>query len=167
MSFIKELDYDQNDISKVDFCQFSVLSPEDIEKRSVAEIVTQETYENDNPKIGGLFDARMGILDLGKLCPTDNLDSRLCPGYFGHINLAVPVFYVHFIDYIKKILKSVCYKCSNILLTKEELKNLPKKSNNRLLYIYKLSAKKKRDYVIFVIENNQIILKKIINQFVN
>ena len=144
MSFIRELDYDQNDISKVDFCQFSVLSPEDIEKRSVAEIVTQETYENDNPKIGGLFDARMGILDLGKLCPTDNLDSRLCPGYFGHINLAVPVFYVHFIDYVKKILKSVCYKCSNILLTEEELKNLPKKSNNRLLYIYKLSSKKKR-----------------------
>ena len=59
MSFMKQLEYDQNEINKVNFCQFSVLSPEEIEKRSVAEIVTQETYENDNPKIGGLFDARM------------------------------------------------------------------------------------------------------------
>ena len=42
--------------------QFSVLSPDEIRRRSVAEIYTQETYENDKPKIGGLFDPRMGVL---------------------------------------------------------------------------------------------------------
>ena len=48
--------------------QFSVMSPEEIERRSVAEIVTQETYDGDIPKVGGLFDRRMGVLDFGKLC---------------------------------------------------------------------------------------------------
>ena len=33
MSFMKQLEYDQNEINKVNFCQFSVLSPEEIEKR--------------------------------------------------------------------------------------------------------------------------------------
>ena len=30
--------------------QFSVMSPKEIESRSVAEIVTQETYDGDVPK---------------------------------------------------------------------------------------------------------------------
>ena len=141
---MKELSYNEKEIQKIDFCQFSIFSPEEIEKRSVAEIVTQETYENDNPKIGGLFDARMGVLDFGKLCPTDSLDSRLCPGYFGHIKLAVPVFYVHFINYILKILKCVCYRCSNILLEEDELKTLPKKPFNRFVYVLNICGKKQR-----------------------
>ena len=144
MSLNTELDYDGNDISKVKNCQFSILSPEEIINRSVAEIVTQETYENDIPKIGGLFDARMGVLDFGKLCPTDNLDSKFCPGYFGHIKLAMPVFYVHFINYIIKILKCVCYRCSNCLLNEDEIKKLPKKPYNRFVYVLNLCTKKVR-----------------------
>ena len=81
MSIFQELDYNPN-IDNVVGVQFSVLSPDEIRRRSVAEIYTQETYDGDNPKIGGLFDPRMGILDHGKFCPTDNLDNRNCPGYF-------------------------------------------------------------------------------------
>ena len=29
----------------------------------------------------------MGVSEYGKICPTDGLDSRECPGYFGHIEL--------------------------------------------------------------------------------
>ena len=78
MSYHKELDYTHN-IDKVVGFQFSMMSPEDILKYSVAEIITQETYDGDNPKIGGLFDLRMGVLDHGKLCPTDGLDKNHTP----------------------------------------------------------------------------------------
>ena len=30
----------------------------------------------------------MGVNDHGKICPTDGLDNKFCPGYFGHIELA-------------------------------------------------------------------------------
>ena len=96
MSMFQELDYHAN-INKIVGVQFSITSPDEIRRRSVAEIYTNETYDGDNPKVGGLFDPRLGVLDHGKKCPTDELDNRHCPGYFGHIGLAKPVFHHHFL----------------------------------------------------------------------
>ena len=49
--------------SKIVGVQFSILSPDEIRKASVAEITNRDTYENNKPKIGGLFDPRMGVLE--------------------------------------------------------------------------------------------------------
>ena len=130
MSIFQELDYNSN-IDIVVGVQFSVLSPDEIRRRSVAEIFTQETYDGDTPKIGGLFDPRMGILDHGKICPTDQLDNRHCPGYFGHIELALPVFHIQYLKYIIQTLKAVCWKCSKLLI------------DPRILILEKLLIKKK------------------------
>ena len=110
----------ENAINKVVGIQFGVMSPEEILNSSVAEIHTQETYDGNIPKIGGLFDPRMGILDHCQLCPTDNLNNKESPGYFGHIRLAHPVFNMQFIMYICKILKCVCIRCSKIRVAKEK-----------------------------------------------
>ena len=107
MSMFQELEYNA-DIERVGGVQFSILSPAEIRRRSVAEVYTNETYDGDQPKVGGLFDPRMGVLDHGKKCPTDELDNRHCPGYFGHIDLAKPVFHIHFLKYTLKTLQSVC-----------------------------------------------------------
>ena len=101
---IKDLEFN-SDIDKVVGIQFSLFSPEEIERKSVAEITTHETYDGDIPKIGGLFDPRMGVLENGLICPTDELDNRFCPGYFGHIKLARPVFHYQFKSYIEKDFK--------------------------------------------------------------
>ena len=87
--------------SKIIGIQFSILSPDEIRKGSVAEITSRDTYINNKPVIGGLFDPRMGVLDHGKKCPTDELDNRHCPGYFGHIELAKPLFYHQFFETVK------------------------------------------------------------------
>ena len=42
--------------SKIIGVQFSMLSPEEIRKNSVAEITSRDTYNNNKPVIGGLFD---------------------------------------------------------------------------------------------------------------
>ena len=81
----------ERNTSKIIGIQFSILSPEEIRKSSVAEIQTRDTYVNNKPVINGLFDPRMGVIDHGKICPTDGLDNRFCPGYFGHIELCRPV----------------------------------------------------------------------------
>ena len=147
MSMFQELEYNVN-IEKVGGVQFSILSPAEIRRRSVAEIYTNETYDSDIPKTGGLFDPRMGVLDHGKKCPTDELDNRHCPGYFGHIELAKPVFHIHFLKYTIKTLQSVCCRCSKLLISSEsdELKKIcnTKKGVNRFLQVTALCSKIKR-----------------------
>ena len=60
--------------SRIIGLQFSLLSPEEIRKGSVANIVSRDTYVNNKPVIGGLFDPRMGVLEPGLICPSDGLD---------------------------------------------------------------------------------------------
>ena len=105
--------------SKIIGVQFGIMSPEEIVKQSVVEVTSHETYERDEPTIKGLFDPRMGVLDIGKVCRTCGLKNKDCPGHFGHITLAKPVFYQQFLTYVLKILKFVCIRCSKILINKE------------------------------------------------
>jgi len=102
--------------------QFSMLSPEEIVKGSVAKIETKDMYYNNAPVINGLFDPRMGVLEKGLICPTDGLDYMETPGYFGHIELAKPVFFIQYINTIQKILRCVCFKCSKLLISKSKFK---------------------------------------------
>jgi DNA-directed RNA polymerase II subunit RPB1 len=136
-----------SNIEKVIGVQFGIMGPEEIRNRSVVKIVTQETYNGNEPVIGGLFDPRMGVLDHGKICPTDGLNNKRCPGYFGHIEMARPVFHIHFLSTTIKILKCVCYRCSNLLVDKNSdlVRNLlEKKGKHRWAEIYSLSQKIKK-----------------------
>ena len=55
--------------SKIIGIQFSILSPDEIRRSSVAEITSRDTYINSRPVLNGLFDPRMGILEPGIICP--------------------------------------------------------------------------------------------------
>jgi DNA-directed RNA polymerase II subunit RPB1 len=131
--------------SKIIGVQFSILSPEEIERMSVAEITSKETYTGIKPKVGGLFDTRMGILEPGLICPTDGQNYIDCPGYFGHIKLARPVFYIQYLSTILKILKCVCIKCSKLLIDKEaHLNLLTYPPSERWDSVYEIASKVKR-----------------------
>ena len=95
--------------SRVLAIQFSVLSPGEIRKQSVCEITTRDTYSNGRPVLNGLFDPRMGTVEPGLVCPTDGHDYMTTPGYFGHLELAQPVFYIQFLSTVIKILRCVCF----------------------------------------------------------
>jgi len=129
MSIYAELSYNDQkvEIQEVKGIQFSILSPEEIIKRSVVKITKTDTYTGNEPVIGGLFDSRMGVLEHNKICSTCEQKNVFCPGHFGHIELAKPVFHAMFFDIVKKILKCVCYRCSRILISPhtqhEDLKN--------------------------------------------
>tara|TARA_B100000886_G_scaffold336333_1_gene294909 strand:+ start:9116 stop:13621 length:4506 start_codon:yes stop_codon:yes gene_type:complete len=110
--------------SKIIGIQFSILSPDEIRRSSVAEITSRDTYENNKPKVGGLFDPRMGVLEPGLICPTDGLDYIQTPGYFGHVELVKPVYYIQYLNVVLKMLKCVCFKCSKLLISKEKHKHL-------------------------------------------
>ena len=131
--------------SKVIGIQFSILSPEEIRKSSVAEITSRDTYINNKPVIGGLFDPRMGVLEPGLICPTDGLDYMQTPGYAGHIELARPVFYIQYLSTIQKCMKCVCFKCSKLLVSKDKYKQALKlQGEARWKYVFALCGKVKR-----------------------
>ena len=112
----------QEEVSTISGIQFGILSPEEILKRSVVSINEPTLYDSSGePKLSGLFDPRMGILEHGKICPTDGLNNKECPGYFGHIDLARPVFYIQYLNVVIKILRCTCIKCSKLLISKDKI----------------------------------------------
>ena len=148
MSLYRELSYD-HDFDQIKGIQFCVLSAEEIEKRSVAEIFKTETYNGNVPVHSGLFDPRMGVIDYNQVCVTCEQKNTFCPGHFGHIKLAKPVFYIQFFDTVRRVLKCVCTRCSKLLVDpdSDEVKAILNKKisrQKRWEAIYKICSKKKR-----------------------
>jgi DNA-directed RNA polymerase II subunit RPB1 len=125
--------------------QFSILSPDEIRNSSVAEITSRDTYINNKPVIGGLFDPRMGVLEPGLVCLTDGLDYLKTPGYFGHIELAKPVYYIQYLPVVIKILRCVCFKCSKLKISKETYSNaMNYPEDARWKYVFGIASGVKR-----------------------
>ncbi len=114
-------------VKSIDAIRFSVWSPTEIRKYSVAEITAPETYDEDGMAVqGGLMDGRLGTLEPGQKCLTCGNTAARCPGHFGHIELAEPVLHIAFIDNIYKLLLATCRSCSRLKLPQEDLDEFSK-----------------------------------------
>ncbi|KAH7027444.1 uncharacterized protein B0I36DRAFT_247102 [Microdochium trichocladiopsis] len=104
-------------LKTVEEIQFGLLSPEEIKNMSVAHIMYPETMDETRtkPRQNGLNDPRLGSVDRGFKCATCLETIAECPGHFGHIELAKPVYHPGFIKKVKKILEMVCHNCSKVL----------------------------------------------------
>jgi DNA-directed RNA polymerase II subunit RPB1 len=116
-----------SDIQPIVGIQFGIFSPDEIEKRSVVEVTNAGTYDGNEPRIGGLFDPRMGVLDNGKTCRSCGQTNHNCPGHFGHFRLARPVYFIQFFPYVLNVLNCVCVRCSKLLVDKELRKDVMKR----------------------------------------
>jgi DNA-directed RNA polymerase II subunit RPB1 len=47
-----------------------------------------------------------------------------CPGHFGHIELAKPVYHVGYIDQVVKLLRCVCFHCSRLMVDRKKAKRI-------------------------------------------
>ncbi|KAJ3172288.1 DNA-directed RNA polymerase II subunit rpb1 [Geranomyces variabilis] len=102
-------------LRKTQKVQFGVLSPEDTKAMSVVKVEHSEFYETENnPKQGGLLDRRLGTTDRNFKCATCDENMTDCPGHFGHIDLAKPVFHAGMIKKVKKVLECVCSNCGKL-----------------------------------------------------
>ena len=116
-----------SDIEPIVGIQFGIFSPEEIERRSVVEITNAGTYDGNEPRIGGLFDPRMGVLDNGKTCRSCGQTNHSCPGHFGHFKLARPVYSIQFFPKIIDVLKCTCVRCSKLLIDKNLHKDIQRR----------------------------------------
>merc|ERR1719312_2344840 len=125
--------------------------PEEIRRMSVTEggIKYPEVYERGRPKLGGLMDPRQGAVDRASRCQTCAGNMTECPGHFGHIDLAKPVFHPGFLTKTMKMLRCVCFYCSKLLVTptNPKIKEIVMKSKGqprkRITHIYDLCKGKK------------------------
>jgi len=104
--------------------QFGIANPENLLKRSVVEVTTDKTYQNNQPIANGVFDARFGVIENGKVCPTCKQTNQYCPGHFGHIRLARPVYLYQFFDMVEKLANVICLSCSKILADEDTVRAL-------------------------------------------
>jgi DNA-directed RNA polymerase subunit A' len=111
---------------------FSVFSPSEVRRYSVAEVTQPETYDEDGmPVQGGLMDSRLGTLEPGQKCGTCGSTAGRCPGHFGHIELAEPVLHISFVDEINRLVQTTCRSCGRILLPQQELDAYRAKTSSR------------------------------------
>ena len=82
----------------------------------MAHITGSQTVVAGKPEQNGLSDPKMGPVDKLAKCPTDAAGLQDCPGYFGHIELAKPMFHIGFLTTVMKVLRCVSYHSSRILV---------------------------------------------------
>lgn len=102
--------------ARLDTIQFGILSPQEIIKQSVCEVM--------NSRLSGpnsVYDERMGVLENGKICETCQKNNKECIGHFGHIVLNIPIIHPLFYKSVLNILRCICYRCSKLLATKDQL----------------------------------------------
>ncbi len=108
----------------IDGIKFGIMSPQEIRKRSVVEIRTADTYDEDGVPIpSGLMDGRLGTLEPRQRCKTCGNMASLCPGHFGNIELAAPVIHVEFAKIIYNLLRATCRRCGRVLLKDNDIKS--------------------------------------------
>jgi len=108
--------------------KFSCLSPEEITKMSVVNVITADTYDDESRPIDrGLMDTRMGVIEPGIRCKTCGCNSNDCPGHFGRIELARPVIHVGFIKDIKMLLECTCSNCGRLMLNADQVEQSKRK----------------------------------------
>jgi len=102
--------YSRVRLRRIKKLQFGVVDPNELRQCSVTQAITvngrqipagvtrYETQINGQPVYGGVNDPRLG-----------NLHDKSDPGYFGHLQLAKPVYHQGYFNVALKTLRCVCF----------------------------------------------------------
>lgn len=106
--------YSKAPLRTVKEIQFGLFAPEEIKRMSVvhieypetlvgnprkhdaiaARLTTSQDDQRQRPRTKGINDPRLGTIDRQYNCETCEEGPKECPGHFGHIELASPVFHI-------------------------------------------------------------------------
>ncbi|ONL97766.1 DNA-directed RNA polymerase I subunit 1 isoform X1 [Zea mays] len=107
---------------EVDSIHFSFYSDDEIKRISIKKITKSERLDAKNlPVPGGLLDPAMGPINDIDICKSCGQHSVRCPGHFGHIELAKPLFNPLLFMSLKNLLHVTCFHCHKFRLNKEQV----------------------------------------------
>ena len=78
------------------------------------------------------MDPALGAIDRSLPCASCGMDEQECPGHFGHLELAKPMYHTSFIKTTLKTLRCVCFSCSEILADEPPPDGQPTQDSRRL-----------------------------------
>ena len=99
--------------------EFGTIGEREVRAMSVAKITDVALYERGVPKDHGINSLLLGTCDPRVRCKTCRHSVTTCPGHWGHMELAQPVYHPLFLDYTVKVLRCVCFFCSQLLRPRE------------------------------------------------
>ena len=103
--------------------RLGILSDTEVRRMSVAEIKSEHLLDrNMQPQFEGIHDPRMGTTDRDALCGTCGCSYIECPGHFGHIELAQPVYHAGYCTAVLNVLRSICCECGALRLRDKGLR---------------------------------------------
>ena len=96
---------------------FGFFSGSELLSLSVAPLTNPHTFDSlHQPVPNGLYDERMGPLDLHDRCVTCGLTQSACLGHLGHIALTLPVYQPLLFSLSYQLLKAKCWHCHRLKL---------------------------------------------------
>lgn len=104
------------DYSEIQSIKFGVLSTEEIERTAVCMV---DNANIDGP--GSVYDERMGVIENGKRCLSCDQTNKFCPGHYGAIRLAHPIFHPMYYRHTVVLLNTFCTHCSRLYVSAEHL----------------------------------------------
>jgi DNA-directed RNA polymerase beta' subunit len=117
---------------------FDVFGTEEIARLAVLRVNNPNCFTGGQPVSGSCCDLRLGTTDARLVCKTCGQNSRTCGGHYGVIPLAYPVYHVCFLPVVLRVLRLVCYFCSELLLSapqREALQNQARRDRKRCLVL--------------------------------
>ncbi|KAL8233022.1 hypothetical protein R6Q57_002800 [Mikania cordata] len=133
ISFTKQPYVEDAGPRRIKSIKFSLLSDADVLKMGEVQVSRSQYYggeDSKGPVANGLLDPHMGPPNKFGTCETCHGKFENCPGHFGYMKLALPVYNVGYLSHIVDILKCICKFCSRILLPEEERVDFMKKMKN-------------------------------------
>ena len=124
--------------------EFGVFSPDEIKRFAVVNVTEPSMYTASLPIANGTADHRMGSVDRRLACGTCKQGINECPGHAGMIVLNFPVIHPSFLDTILKLLKSVCFFCSELLLSDTDKAQIRKAKDRKQKLILGASLSKNK-----------------------
>lgn len=130
---------------KIESFRIKYYSYEELKSSSVVEInqelktsnsIKDTDLESVNALLNTVMDPRMGVYSDIRICSTCGQNTINCPGHHGFIELAKKILHPEGIEFIIKILESICNDCSDLLLDFNtiEKRGIMKKTGKTRLY---------------------------------
>lgn len=107
----------------IDRASFSIWSREEIKRISVKKVTEPKSFEKGGTMHpDGLYSRSMGVCKKFEICSTCGLTDISCPGHYGRIELAVPVYHPLLVREMYQLLSKCCLQCFHFRLAQPALK---------------------------------------------
>ena len=132
---------------RISHIRFGTFTREEIERVSEFEVTTNRIYEMaQKPIKNSVLDRRLGAIGKVDTCETCHEKLERCPGHYGHIKLALPVFHVGYFKPLVAVLQCICKTCSRVLLPADKRLRISKQLQSPLVvgdYVRRVAIMKK------------------------